>query len=177
MARVRRGAFRRHRAHRRGLFGFLAVTAAGAIAGTFLVGQAPQARAGLAAVAAPERAAPDAGIAFPLHTSGASIVDARGAHVKLDLVNWYGTESTDYVVGGLKYQPVATIIGEIAAMGFNGVRLPFPSKCPAPPPRRERYSTSGPQPAERTSSGPSSAHECRWAVLIIRGWPGSDLHV
>jgi endoglucanase len=95
------------------------------IAGTFLVGHAPQARAGFAAAAAPEQAAPDAGIAFPLRTSGASIVDARGAHVKLDLVNWYGTESTDFVVGGLKYQPVATIIGEIAAMGFNGVRLPW----------------------------------------------------
>jgi hypothetical protein len=39
IARVRRGAFRRHRARRRGLSGFLAVTAAGVIAGTFLVGQ------------------------------------------------------------------------------------------------------------------------------------------
>jgi endoglucanase len=69
--------------------------------------------------------APDAGIAFPLHTSGASIVDAAGKAVKLKLVNWYGAESPDYVVGGLKYQPVTTIISEIVAMGFNGVRLPW----------------------------------------------------
>ena len=69
--------------------------------------------------------APDAGIAFPLHTSGASIVDAAGKAVKLKLVNWYGAESPDYVAGGLKYQPVTTIINEIAAMGFNGVRLPW----------------------------------------------------
>src|ERR1700677_2832832 len=63
--------------------------------------------------------APDAGIAFPLHTSRASIVDAAGKVVKLKLVNWYGAESPDYVVGGLKYQPVTTIINEIVAMGFN----------------------------------------------------------
>src|ERR1700733_13766262 len=69
--------------------------------------------------------APDGGIAFPLHTSGASIVDAAGKAVKLKLVNWYGAESPDYVVGGLKYQPVTTIINEIVAMGFDGVRLPW----------------------------------------------------
>jgi endoglucanase len=68
---------------------------------------------------------PDAGIAFPLHTSGASIVDATGKPVKLSMVNWYGAESPDYVVGGLAYQPVSTIISEIASMGFNGVRLPW----------------------------------------------------
>jgi endoglucanase len=75
--------------------------------------------------AASAAASPDAGIAFPLHTSGASIVDAAGKPVKLDLVNWYGAESPDFVVGGLKYQPVTTIISEIVAMGFNGVRLPW----------------------------------------------------
>jgi len=77
------------------------------------------------AASAPATAAPDAGIAFPLHTSGASIVDAAGKAVKLRLVNWYGAESPDYVVGGLKYQPVTTIISQIVAMGFNGVRLPW----------------------------------------------------
>jgi endoglucanase len=70
-------------------------------------------------------AAPDAGITFPLHTSGAAIVDAKNKPVKLRLVNWYGAESPDFVVGGLKYQSVTEIIGEIAAMGFNGVRLPW----------------------------------------------------
>ena len=69
--------------------------------------------------------APDAGITYPLHTSGASIVDASGKAVKLNLVNWYGAESPDFVVGGLKYQPVTTIVNEIVSMGFNGVRLPW----------------------------------------------------
>lgn len=70
-------------------------------------------------------AQPDAGIGFPLHTSGASILGANGAPVKLDFVNWYGAESPDYVVGGLEYQPVSEIIGQIVSMGFNGVRLPW----------------------------------------------------
>jgi endoglucanase len=71
------------------------------------------------------QAAPDAGIKFPLHTNGASIVDAAGHAVKLRMVNWYGAESPDYVVGGLRYQPISTIISEIVSMGFNGVRLPW----------------------------------------------------
>src|ERR1700683_3238091 len=54
--------------------------------------------------------APDAGIAFPLHTSGASIVDTAGEAVKLKLVNWYGAESPDYVAGGLQYPPVKAIL-------------------------------------------------------------------
>jgi endoglucanase len=70
-------------------------------------------------------ASPTTGITFPLHTSGASIVDSTGKTVKLDLVNWYGAESPDYVVGGLAYQPVSQIISEIVTMGFNGVRLPW----------------------------------------------------
>jgi endoglucanase len=70
-------------------------------------------------------AVPDAGITFPLHTSGASIVDASGQPVKLTMVNWYGAESPDFVVGGLEYQPIGEIINEIVSMGFNGVRLPW----------------------------------------------------
>ncbi len=70
-------------------------------------------------------AQPDAGIEFPLHTSGASIVGANGTPVKLGFVNWYGAESPDYVVGGLAYQPVSEIISQIVSLGFNGVRLPW----------------------------------------------------
>jgi endoglucanase len=68
---------------------------------------------------------PDAGIAFPLHTSGASIVDASGKQVKLDCVNWYGSESIDFVAGGLKYESAAAIISEIMSLGFDCVRLPY----------------------------------------------------
>jgi endoglucanase len=90
----------------------------------------PTAQPGLAQPAAPHATArtsskPDAGIAFPLHTSGASIVDADNNPVKLNLVNWYGAESPDYVAGGLAYQPISDIISKIVSMGFNGVRLPW----------------------------------------------------
>lgn len=74
---------------------------------------------------APAGAKPDAGIAFPLHTSGASIVDNSGRQVKLDCVNWYGGESSDFVPGGLKYQSAAGIIGQIVSLGFDCVRLPY----------------------------------------------------
>jgi endoglucanase len=100
-----------------------AVTGAGSAAPAVQAASASPSSAPAAATRA--ASAPDAGITFPLHTSGASIVDAAGKAVKLKLVNWYGAESPDYVVGGLKYQPVTAIINEIVSMGFNGVRLPW----------------------------------------------------
>jgi endoglucanase len=66
-----------------------------------------------------------AAVSFPLHTSGAHIVDAAGRRVKLALVNWYGAESPDFVPGGLAYQPISQIISQIVSMGFTGVRLPW----------------------------------------------------
>ena len=91
-------------------------------------------------------AKPDAGIAFPLHTSGASIVDASGSAVKLNLVNWYGAESPDYVVGGLAYQPISEIISQIVSMGFNGVRLPWSNQMwQSNPVVSSAYLTANPQ--------------------------------
>jgi hypothetical protein len=55
--------------------------------------------------------------------SGSSIVDASGRPVKLNLVNWSGADSENFVVGGLKYQPIAAIIRQVVSMGFNGVQL------------------------------------------------------
>jgi endoglucanase len=87
--------------------------------------QVTDSAAGSAAPGGAARAKPDASIAFPLHTSGASIDDASGRQVKLDCVNWYGSESVDFVAGGLKYESAATIISEIVSMGFDCVRLPY----------------------------------------------------
>ena len=67
-----------------------------------------------AAVAAP---------AFPLHTSGQYIVDSNGVRVHLNAFNWYGFESTDYVVEGLQAQPLNSIVSTIKGLGFNAVRL------------------------------------------------------
>jgi endoglucanase len=77
----------------------------------------------LAALISPTPAA--AAPAFPLHTSGQYIVDSNGVRVHLNAFNWYGTESTDYVVAGLELAPLQSIVGEIKSLGFNTVRLPW----------------------------------------------------
>jgi endoglucanase len=63
--------------------------------------------------------------AFPLHTSGRFIVDSNGTRVRLNGVNWYGAESTDYVVAGLQTATLQSIVQEIKSLGFNVVRLPW----------------------------------------------------
>ena len=62
---------------------------------------------------------------YPLHTSGAFIVDANSARVRLNAVNWYGAESTDYVVAGLQTASLFSIVQQIKSLGFNAVRLPW----------------------------------------------------
>ena len=62
---------------------------------------------------------------FPLHTAGAYIVDSNGLRVRLNAFNWYGADSTDFVVAGLQAQPLAAIVATIKALGFNAVRLPW----------------------------------------------------
>jgi endoglucanase len=62
---------------------------------------------------------------LPLHTTGRFIVDKLNRRFKLNSVNWYGAESTDFVVGGLQLEPLAAIAHRIRCMGFNSVRLPW----------------------------------------------------
>jgi endoglucanase len=61
----------------------------------------------------------------PLHTNGNQIVNQAGRPIRLAAVNWYGAESADFVPMGLDRRPVQQIANEIAAMGFNAVRLPW----------------------------------------------------
>jgi endoglucanase len=61
----------------------------------------------------------------PLHTDGNRIVDAAGRTIRLTSVNWYGFDEKEYVAGGLDKAPLATIIGQIRAIGVNSVRLPW----------------------------------------------------
>ncbi len=62
---------------------------------------------------------------FPLHVSGPYIVDSKGSRVVLHAFNWYGAESTDFVVAGLELQPLARIVATIKGLGFNAARLPW----------------------------------------------------
>lgn len=63
--------------------------------------------------------------AIPLHTSGRYIVDSNGTRVRLNGVNWYGSESTDYVVAGLQVASLQSIVQQIKSLGFTVVRLPW----------------------------------------------------
>jgi endoglucanase len=45
--------------------------------------------------------------------------------VRLNAFNWYGAESTDFVVGGLQAASLQSIVTEIKSLGFNAVRLPW----------------------------------------------------
>lgn len=60
-----------------------------------------------------------------LHTSGNQFVDVNNKVVRLRSVNWFGAESDLYMPHGLWARGHRTIIDQIAAMGFNCVRLPF----------------------------------------------------
>lgn len=62
---------------------------------------------------------------MPLHTAGQHIVDSNGKQVRLNAVNWYGAESTDFVVAGLQSATLPAIAQQIKTLGFNAVRLPW----------------------------------------------------
>jgi endoglucanase len=63
--------------------------------------------------------------AVPLHTSGPYIVDSNNQRVRLNAVNWYGAEGSDFVVMGLEANTLAGIVSQIQSRGFNAVRLPW----------------------------------------------------
>lgn len=60
-----------------------------------------------------------------LHTAGQYIVDNDGNRVRINAANWYGAESTDFVVAGLQVAPLQSIVQQIKGLGFNAVRLPW----------------------------------------------------
>jgi len=62
---------------------------------------------------------------LPLHTSGAYLVDADGARVRLNAFSWYGAESKDFVVAGLQIADLSSTVQVIKSLGFNTVRLPW----------------------------------------------------
>ena len=61
----------------------------------------------------------------PLHTRGSQIVDASGARVVLQGVNWFGFETSNQVVQGLWTRDYKSMLAQVRALGFNTIRLPF----------------------------------------------------
>ncbi|GAB4846693.1 hypothetical protein Ancab_025699 [Ancistrocladus abbreviatus] len=63
---------------------------------------------------------------FPLYTKSRWIVDGSGQRVKLACINW-ASHLDAMVAEGLSHQPMDAISKKIVAMGFNCVRLTWPT--------------------------------------------------
>ncbi len=81
------------------------------------------------------------------HTSGNQIIDSAGNPVRIAGVNWYGFETPDEVAHGLWAQDYHTIINDIAALGYNTIRIPFSNQMeetPIVPQNLSFFNNSGP---------------------------------
>jgi endoglucanase len=63
--------------------------------------------------------------ALPLHTDGGDIVNAAGQTVTLTGVNWFGFETSTFSPQGLSGRSYTSMLGQMAASGFNTIRLPY----------------------------------------------------
>jgi endoglucanase len=61
----------------------------------------------------------------PLHTSGARLLNAQDQDVRITGVNWFGLETDSFAPHGLWARNYGDMLDQIAAAGFNTVRLPF----------------------------------------------------
>src|SRR6266700_361088 len=59
------------------------------------------------------------------HTSGIQIVDAANQPVRIAAINWFGFESSTYVVHGLGQRDYHDLLRQVKTLGYNTVRLPF----------------------------------------------------
>lgn len=60
-----------------------------------------------------------------LSTSGNQFVNPSNQPVRLNSVNWFGAEGTNYTPHGTWNRPWREIIDQIADFGFNCIRIPF----------------------------------------------------
>ena len=61
----------------------------------------------------------------PLHAEGGKLVDSSGREVRLTGVNWFGLETSGLCPHGLWSRGLGEMLDQIAALGFNTLRLPF----------------------------------------------------
>ena len=64
-----------------------------------------------------------------LSTSGNQIIDSAGNPVQISGVNWFGMESTTGAPHGLWTRSYTDMIDQMAAEGFNTIRLPYASEA------------------------------------------------
>jgi endoglucanase len=59
------------------------------------------------------------------HTDGSAIRDQNGQQVRIAGVNWFGMETFDYAPHGLWTRDYRDMLQQIAAQGYNTLRLPY----------------------------------------------------
>lgn len=59
------------------------------------------------------------------HTSGTQIVDSVNQPVRIAGLNWFGFESSTFVVHGLGQRDYHDLLQQVKSLGYNTIRLPF----------------------------------------------------
>jgi endoglucanase len=59
------------------------------------------------------------------HTSGSAILDQNGQPVRIAGINWFGLETSNFAPHGLWARDYRDMLDQIAAQGYNTLRLPF----------------------------------------------------
>jgi endoglucanase len=59
------------------------------------------------------------------HTSGNQILDANNQPVRVAGINWFGFETSNYVVHGLWARNYQDMLKQIKGLGYNTIRLPY----------------------------------------------------
>jgi len=68
----------------------------------------------------------EGGVGVPsagLRVRGSEIVDATGNAIRLTGVTWHGLETAEFAPAGLWTRPLASLMGQIRALGYNSVRF------------------------------------------------------
>src|SRR6185437_3698843 len=59
------------------------------------------------------------------HTSGREILDSNNQPVRIAGVNWFGFETSNYVVHGLWARDYKSMLDQMKSLGYNTIRLPY----------------------------------------------------
>lgn len=59
------------------------------------------------------------------HTSGNQIMDANNKPIRIAGVNWFGSETSTYVVHGLSVRDYKDMMQQMQSLGYNTIRLPY----------------------------------------------------
>jgi endoglucanase len=132
----------------------LAAMLAGALTATFAAAGSVAVTTAAGAGAAVAATSPGVGAGY-WHTSGNQILDSNGNPVRIAGLNWYGFETPDEIAHGLWAQDYHTIINDIAALGYNTIRIPFSNQMVEDPivPQNLSFSSSTGQPINADLKG------------------------